>query len=224
MKLKSLTLALGTLGIVVLTPMVRSSVAQTAPANALPLYEYDPMAMQECDRVFAQYAEGTPEDGLFFDDFKGLNLTDAQRRAYDVLDAQKDESITEVYERSVRIEDLTANLSFRYAANIDMEYLDTVVPPDVRAAIQAALNENPTVEQQNKLNQEFGQYGEFIGTTIVHVTPDQVEESDQIMQDFYAQVQEIMTTEQLPQYQENLAARLEIDAVCGHRGSFSTSE
>ena len=51
MKLKSLTIALGTLGMVVLVPMVKVAIAQTAPADALPIWEYDPVAAEMCDRV-----------------------------------------------------------------------------------------------------------------------------------------------------------------------------
>ena len=222
MKLKISTIALGTLGMVVLVPMVRVAIAQTAPADALPIWEYDLVAQQACDRVFAKFAESTSGERLSFDDFRGLNLTDEQRQAYDALDAQRDERINKVYERSVRADDTTAILSFSYATNVDISDLDTVVPPEVQAAIQAALNKNPTSEQKEALNQEFGQYGEFIGSTITYVTPDQVEGLDQISQDFYAQVQEIMTPEQLPQYQKNLAARLEINKACDQRGSFSS--
>ena len=156
MKLKSLTIALGTLGIVVLVPMVKVAVAQTAPADALPIWEYDPVAVEMCDRVFAEYAESASGERASFSNFRGLTLTDEQQQAYDALDAQRDERINKVYERSVRADDTTATLSFSYATNVDISDLDTVVSPEVQAAIQAALNKNPTSEQKESLNQYSG--------------------------------------------------------------------
>ena len=103
------------------------------------------------------------------------------------------------------IEDPTATLSFGYEDDI---------PQDILTEIQAALEKNSNIDQKEALEREFGQYVEFSGTYINYVSPEQAAQIDQITEDFYAQVQDIMTPEQLPQYRENLAARLRINEVC----------
>lgn len=171
-----------------------------------------------CDGVFKEEANGNFEGNDFFDDFKGLNLTDEQQSAYDALDAQAEAKRGEAYQNALSMLDPTAVLSFSYSANPDS------VPQDVQTAIQAALNENPTVDQKEALDREFAQYGEFSGSYIVYVSPEQDAQIAQITEDFYAQVQSIMTPEQLPQYRENLASRLRINKVCDGWTSVSVDQ
>lgn len=212
MKLKSLTIALCTLGLVALVPIVKMAIAQTEPVSLEEKLEQWQAAEREqsktCDRVTQEEANGNFEGNPFFDDSKGLNLTDEQHNAYDALMEQANAKRTELFQNTVSMVNPTAPLSFSSSPNFDS------APQDIQAAIQAALNKNPTVDQKEALNREFAQYGEFSGSYINYITPEQEEQLSQINKDFYAQVQEIMTSEQLPQYREILAAMLRIEEVC----------
>jgi hypothetical protein len=158
-------------------------------------------------------------DGYFFDDFRGLTLTDAQRQAYDALDAQAEAQRAALYEQTVAVADPTAILSFLSG------FPGTVqAPPDVQDAIQADLDLNPKMDQEAALNQKYGngQYGFFVGSYLTYLTPEQEAQLAQISDDFYSGVQALMTPEQLPQYNQNLAARLRINAACDARYPISS--
>lgn len=218
MKLKVFS-AISLVSAVTCFSIIRIATAQTTPAEQ----NTEPVSLEEkksewlatdieesriCDGIFQAEANVTFEGGYGFDDFQGVTLTDEQQSAYDALDAQAEARRGEVYQNALSMLDPTAPLSFRYSANYDS------VPQDVETAIQAALNENPTVDQKAFLDREFAQYGEFSESYIVYVTPEQDTQVAQITEDFYAQVQDIMTPEQLPQYLENLESRLRINEVC----------
>ena len=212
MKFKSLTIALCTLGLVALVPLVKMATAQPEPVSLeekIGQWQAEERAQSAiCDRISQEEANNNFEGNDFFDFFEGLNLTDEQNSTYDALMAQADAKRTEVFENTVSIVNPTASLSFSSSANPDS------IPEDIQAAIQAALNENPTVDQKEALNREFGQYGEFSGSYIVRTTPEQEQQRSQINENFYAQVQNIMTPEQLPRYRENLAVILRMEG-CG---------
>jgi hypothetical protein len=154
------------------------------------------------------------EGGYFFDDFRGLNLTDQQKKAYEALDAQAEAKRAEVYKRSISVADPAAILSFSSSPGVS-------VPADVQAAIQEVLNSSPKMDQEAALNQKFGKYGRFIGSYITYFTPEQETQLSQISKDFYSQVQNLMTPEQQPQFSKNLAARLKINEVCDQKGPIS---
>ncbi len=167
---------------------------------------------EACDRVFKELGE-TIDGQTFFDDFRGLNLTEQQRKAYDALDAQAEAKRAEVYKGSISIADPDATLAFS-------GLMEGSAPPDIQAAIQEALNGNPKMDQEAALNQKFGKYGLFYGFYITYLTLGQERQLDQITADFYSQVQALMTPEQQPQYQKNLASRLKINAVCDQKAPF----
>ncbi len=131
-----------------------------------------------------------------------------QDLSYLTFNAQLDAETLEVLDNSLSVADPTAALSFSYS--VDPEQL----PESTNSAIQAALNENPTSNQLEALNQKFGQYGEFSGAYINYLTPEQKVQLAQITENFQAQMQSVMTPEQIPQYQENLAAGRRISAAC----------
>ena len=220
MKFKSLTIALCTLGLVVSVPAMKVATAQTKPTTIeeerRQWQAEDIERSKICDRVFQAEANDSFEGNSFFDDFKGLNLTDEQQSAYNALDTQAEAKRSEVYENTVSMVDPTATLSFGWS-----EWDLNLIPQDVQAAVQAALDKGPKFDQKAALDQEFGQYGEFYGSYITYVTPEQEAQLAQITKDFYSQVQGIMTPEQLPQYRENLAARLRINEVCDVKGPIS---
>jgi Spy/CpxP family protein refolding chaperone len=169
---------------------------------------------QACDRAMKEDGEEM-EGGYFFDDFKGLNLTDKQKKAYEALDAQAEAKRAKVYKESISVADPAAILSFSSSPGVS-------IPPDVQAAIQEALNSNPKMDKEAALNQKFGKYGIFIGSYITYLTSEQQAQIDQATKDFYAQVQDLMTPEQQPQYSKNLAARLRINAACDVKGPISS--
>lgn len=108
MKLKSLTIALLTLGLVASVPAVKMAIAQTEPADTAEFLRQ----MEACDRVTQAEANDTFDGSAFFDDFKGLNLTDEQRSAYEVFDTQAAARRAEVYKDIVSMADPTADPIF----------------------------------------------------------------------------------------------------------------
>ena len=220
MKFKSLAIALCTLGLVTSVPPMEIAAAQTRFASIEEERKQwqaeDIERSKVCDRVFQAEANDSFEGNSFFDDFKGLNLTDEQRSAYDALSAQADKKRAEAYQNTVSIVDPTATLSFGWS-----EWDLNLVPQDVQTAVQAALDKSPKFDQKAALDREFSQYGEFYGSYITYVTPEQEAQLAQVTEDFYTQFQNIMTPEQLPQYRENLAARRRINEVCDVKGPIS---
>jgi uncharacterized surface protein with fasciclin (FAS1) repeats len=164
-----------------------------------------------CDRVWQESSNYQFEGRPSFDDFLGVNLTNAQKQAYEALDAQAEAKRAELYKQTVSIADPSAILAFL------SRFPETVpTPPDVQSAIQAELDRNPKMDQLDALNQQFdnGKYGLFVGSYITYLTPEQQTQLAQISTDFYSQVQALMTPAQQPQYSKNLAARLRINAAC----------
>jgi hypothetical protein len=160
-----------------------------------------------CDRVWQENSNSEEDGRSYFYDFKGLNLTDAQKQAYDALDAQAEARRADLYAQTIAVADPSAILSFLWLSE---------VVPDVEAKIQAALDLSPKMDQEAVLNEQFGngQYGLFVGSYVTYLTPEQETELAQITTDFYSGVQALMTPEQQPQYSENLAARLRINEAC----------
>ncbi len=216
MKLSSLSKTARTIGLVaVLSVTVGSSISQTVQAQTEPVtieekksqwVAADIEEWKMCNRVSQAEANESSEWGdSFFNELKGINFSNEQQSAYDDLFAQAEAKRTEVYENTLSIEDPTAPLSFGYGGDI---------PQEVLAEIQAALEKNSNADQKEALEREFGQYVEFSGSYINYISPEQAAQIDQITEDFYAQAQGLMTPEQLPQYRENMAARLRINEVC----------
>ena len=218
MKLSFSSKAVLTVGLMAVLPVtVGSSLLQTVRAQTEPVTIEEKMSqwratdlkeMKICDRAFATEANGSFEGNPFFDDFKGITFSTEQQSAYDALDAQAEAERGKIYQNALSIVNPTATLSFGWFGDMNL------VPQDVQTAVQAALDEGPKIDQKAALDQEFAQYGEFSGAYINYVSPEQQAQIDQITEDFYAQVQGLMTPEQLPQYRENLAARLRINEVC----------
>ena len=217
MKLKVFPAIIGLISVITCFSIIKVATAQTALSEQ----NTEPVSLEEkksewmaldieesrvCDRVFEEEANVWFEGNPFFDDFQGIILTEEQQSAYDALDAQTEARRGEVYQNALSILDPTAILSFSYNSNS--------VSEDVQTAVQAALNKNPTIDQKEALDREFAQYGEFSVSYIVYVSPDQDAQVAQITEDFYAQVKDIMTPEQLPQYRKNLESRLRINEVC----------
>ncbi|RUT10323.1 hypothetical protein DSM106972_008180 [Dulcicalothrix desertica PCC 7102] len=214
MKLTFLSKTVRTLGLMtLLSVMVGTSVQQSVQAQTQSTADFLEQS-KACDRAMKEDGEEM-DGGYFFDDFKGLNLTDQQKKAYEVLDAQAEAKRAEIYKGSISVADPAAILSFSSSPGVS-------VPPDVQAAIQEALNSNPKMDQEAALNQKFGKYGRFIGSYITYFTPEQETQLSQIGKDFYSQVQDLMTPEQQPQYSKNLAARLRINAACDVKGPISS--
>ncbi len=214
MKFKSLTIALCTLGLVASVPAVKIAIAQTeltALEEKIRQWEAEDIELNKtCDRVTQAEANSTSEGSAFFDEFKRVNLTDEQRSTYDALLTQLGENREEVYKNSLSIVNPIAYLSFGNPGDFES------IPQDVQTAIWAALEKGPKFDQKAALDREFGEYGEFYGSYINYTTPEQKAQLAQITEDFYTQVQGIMTPEQLPQYQENLVAKLKIDEACDY--------
>lgn len=215
MKLSFLSKVFTTIGLTAsLSVVVGSNIPKPAQAQVQSLAE---MLEQNkaCDRAMAENGEAT-ERGYFFDDFKGLNLTDQQKKAYEALDAQAEAKRAEVFKRSTSVADPAAGLIFSPSTGV-------LAPPEVLGAIQDALNSNPKMDRATALNQQFGRYGSFVASSyITYFTPEQQTQLDQITKDFYAQVQDLMTPKQQPQYRKNLAARLRINAACDIKAPFSS--
>jgi uncharacterized surface protein with fasciclin (FAS1) repeats len=163
-----------------------------------------------CDRVWEENNNAQFEGRGYFDDFLGVNLTDAQKQAYEALDAQAEAKRADLYKQTISIADPSAILAFLSFPGAEP------ITPDVGAKIQAALDLNPKMDQEAALNQQFGngKYGLFVGSYITYLTPEQQTQLAQISTDFYSQVQALMTPAQQPQYSKNLAARLRINAAC----------
>ncbi|MGG6266358.1 hypothetical protein ACQ4M3_08580 [Leptolyngbya sp. AN03gr2] len=213
------TLSLVTmLSIVALPTMAKTAQAQDIPDGIefLTREQLEQRRLDEleqfkiCDRVFQENSNVQSDGGFFFDDLQGLNLTDAQKKAYEALDAQAEARRAELYKQTISVADPLATVSFLYLA--------PSTPLKVQDAINAELDRKPTMDQLESLNQRFekrfGKYGLFIGSYITYLTPAQQTQLSEISTDFYRQVQALMTPEQQPQYSKNLAARLRINEVC----------
>jgi hypothetical protein len=160
---------------------------------------------ENCDVVYQQEAE-LFEGNYFFDQFRKLNLTEEQKNASLTFNAQQEAETLEVLNSAVSVADPMAALSFMYTANIEE------VPQDIQTAIQEALD-NPDPDQE-ALNQKFGEYGEFQGGYIPYFTPEQKAQMEQISKDFEANMESVMTPEQVLQYRENLVAGDRIAEAC----------
>jgi hypothetical protein len=158
-----------------------------------------------CMRVFKELGE-TDGNGTFYDDFKGLNLTDRQKKSEQALNAKKDAKITAV---SSDIISVPESLTFSAAPGVS-------IPPTIQAAIDKVNDSRPDVNQAAALDRKFGKYGRFIVGSYLnyYATPNAQAKLDKISQDYYTQLENIMTPAQKPQYRKNLAGRLKINAVC----------
>ncbi|KAM3104520.1 hypothetical protein [Phormidesmis sp. 146-33] len=100
-----------------------------------------------CDRVLRENSNVQSDGGIFFDDFQGVNLTDAQKKAYAALDAQKEARMAELYKQTISVADPLATIGYMTSS--------PNVPKDLEDAIQAALDRKPTTDQLDAINQEF---------------------------------------------------------------------
>lgn len=93
------------------------------------------------------------------------------------------------------------------------------ITPEVSRAMNAAAMEvtqgEVMREQIAALNEQFGQYGEFVIGKKVILTPERRAEMRQLRADFDAQYISVMTPQQQQQYQENLATKSRIKEACG---------
>jgi hypothetical protein len=227
MKLTSLSKAARTFGVMVLLSAIVTipNLAKTAQAQTQGIPDGIEFLTREqleqgrldaleqskiCDRVFQENSNVQADGGIFFDDFQGLSLTDAQKKAYEALDAQAEARRAALYKQTISVADPSATVTFLYLA--------PSTPPKIQAEINAELDRKPTMDQLEVLNQKFekkfGKYGLFIGSYITYLTPAQRTQLAQISSDFYRQVQALMPPEQQPQYSKNLATRLRINAAC----------
>jgi hypothetical protein len=197
MKRTSLSKSVRTIGLIgmlaiVVIPNIPKTVQAQSPAD------YQARA-KVCDRVTKENAQEY-DGGYYLEDFKGLNLTDRQKKAEAALNKQAEAKRSEIYQGSISVADMNRSLSFSSLPGVS-------IPPNIQAAIQETLNRGPKMDQAATLNQKFGKYGIFVGSYITYLTPAQQKQLDQIGTNFYRQVQALMTPKQLPQYLQNLSAR-----------------
>lgn len=235
MKLTSLSKSARAIGLMVLlSVMVGTSMQQSAQAQTESIPDGIKFLTREqleqgrrdalehlkiCDRVWQENSNSQEDGRPFFDDFQGLTLTDAQKKAYKALDAQAEARRTELYKQTISVADPSATVEFLY--------LSPTVSRNVRAAIQTELDRKPTMDQLEAINRRFEkrfgkQYGFFVGSYVTYLTPQQKTQLAQISSDFYNRVQALMTPEQQPQYSKNLAARLRINAACDAKQPISS--
>jgi hypothetical protein len=173
---------------------------------------------KRCDRALQENSNTQANGRSYFDEFQGLTLTNAQKKAYKALEAQAEAKRAALYKQTISVADPSATVEFLY--------LSPSVPPRIQAEINAELDRKPTMAQLEALNQrlkkKFGKYGLFIGSYVTYLTPVQQTQLAQISSDFYRQVQVLMTPEQQPQYSKNLAARLRINAACDAKQPISS--
>jgi hypothetical protein len=200
-QLSSLSKVFTTVGL-----MATLSVATIATIAQAQSSAADSLAQSKvCDRVFKQYGE-TVDNQTYFDDYKGLNLTDRQKKADQAFSAQGDARRAVIMKNIVSVPE---SLGFSPTPGVS-------IPPDIQAAIEKVNNTMPKVNQEAALNRRFGKYGRFIVTQYVNYygSPQDQAKMDQITKDYYTQMQNLMTPAQRPQYQKNLASRLKINAAC----------
>ena len=213
MKLTSLSKSTRAIGVMVLlSAIVIPNITATAQAQT----PDDSLARQKaCDRVFNENTEEI-DGGRFFDDYKGLTLTDAQKKAEQALDKQGEAKRAEIMKKIISVPE---SLTFAPLQGIS-------IPLDVQSAIDNINNSRPKVDQEAALNKRFGdgRYGFFIvGSYLNYLTQEQQTQIDKIGRNYYTQLQKIMTPAQLPQYRKNLAIRLKINAVCDAKWPISGS-
>jgi uncharacterized surface protein with fasciclin (FAS1) repeats len=201
------------LSIVALPSITKTAQAQIpSPTGSTDQISPEEMERQRlCDLAFQANGQTDGEGNYSFDDFQGLTLTDSQQKAYQDLQTQAEAKQAELYKQTLVVPDLSLSLIF---------FARGEAPPDVQAAIQAALDLKPKAGQEAALNERFSQYGVFVGPYINYLTPEQDTQLVQITSDFYRQVQSIMTPEQQPQFSQNLVGRIRINAICDERPPF----
>jgi hypothetical protein len=189
---------IATLSVAAIPSITTIAQAQSSAADSL-------AQSKVCDRVFKQYGE-TDGNQTYFDDYKGLNLTDRQKKADQAFSAQGDARRAIIMKNIVSVPE---SLGFSPTLGVS-------IPPDIQAAIEKVNNTMPKVNQEAALNRRFGKYGRFIVTQYVNYygSPQDQAKMDQITKDYYNQMQNLMTLAQRPQYQKNLASRLKINAAC----------
>jgi hypothetical protein len=202
MKLTSLSKSVRAISVMaMLSIAVIPNIAKTAQAQS----SADAARDKACTRILKELGE-TVDNGTYYDDYKGLNLTDRQKKADQAFSAQGD-ARREVIMRNII--SVPESLAFSAAPGV-------LVPPGIQAAIEKVNNSRPKVDQAAALNQRFGKYGRFIVGSYLNSygSPQDQAKMDQITKDYYTQMQNLMTPAQKPQYQKNLAGRLKINAVC----------
>jgi hypothetical protein len=218
MKLTALSQSIRTIGVMamfsiaVIPHLTKTAQAQSSTPQARS--SADLARDRVCTRVFKELGE-TVDNQTYYDDFKGLNLTDRQKKSEQALNAKKDAKITAV---SSDIISVPESLTFSAAPGVS-------IPPTIQATIDKVNNSRPEVNQAAALDRKFGKYGRFIIGSYLnyYATPNAQAKLDKISQDYYTQLENIMTPAQKPQYRKNLAGRLKINAVCDtqwpHSGS-----
>jgi hypothetical protein len=210
MKLTALSKSFRTIGVMaMLSIAVIPNLTKTAQAQS----PADAARDRACTRIFKELGE-TDGNGTFYDDFKGLNLTDQQKKSEQALNAKKDARITVISNNIISVPE---SLTFSAAPGVS-------IPPTIQTAIDKVNNSRPKVNQAAALDRKFGKYGRFIVGSYLnyYATPNAQAKLDQISQEYYTQLENIMTPAQKPQYRKNLAGRLRINAVCDAKWPISS--
>jgi hypothetical protein len=214
MKLTALSKSIRTIGVMaMLSVAVIPNLTKTAQAQT-PTPQVrssaDLARDRVCTRVFKELGE-TDGNGTFYDDFKGLNLTDRQKKSEQALNAKKDAKITVISNNIISVPE---SLTFSAAPGVS-------IPPTIQTAIDKVNDSRLEVNQAAALDRKFGKYGRFIVGSYLnyYATPNAQAKLDKISQDYYTQLENIMTPAQKPQYRKNLAGRLKV--ISGSEGTVS---
>ena len=93
------------------------------------------------------------------------------------------------------------------------------ITPEIQEAMDIAARNITSGEavrgQITALNEQFGQYGEFLIWQDVILTPERRAEIRQLDADFESRYESVLTPQQQRQYRENLATESKINEACG---------
>ncbi|KAM3106511.1 hypothetical protein [Phormidesmis sp. 146-33] len=147
-------------------------------------------------------------EGVFYQEFGGITFSPAQKAAYRKIEAKMKERFAALSATLKTVED--PNRSVSIAINKPMgEQVYAEYDAMVTALGSAQV---PGDEQVKLINQKFGKYVEASISQVAADTPEQIAEGQQIGLDFEAQTMAILTPEQRPIYQANLAIQRQIQA------------
>jgi hypothetical protein len=185
--------------IAVLSLMVGATVPQPAQAQMVALDENG-------------VCTALPE-GVFYQEFAGITFSPIQKAAYRAIEARINARYAALAAtlRTVEDPDRSVAVTFKTEAGSNAMSAEKYAEYDARlTALQIA--QVPGDEQVRLINQEFGEYVEASIAQVAADTPEQIAEGVQIGLDFEAQTMAILTPEQKPIYETNLALQRRIQA------------
>jgi hypothetical protein len=160
-------------------------------------------------------------EGIFYQEFGGITFSPMQKAAYRTIEARINERYAALYATLRTVEDPSRSVSIAFKTEAGSGAMTPEKYAEYDARVTAlAVSQVSSDEQVRLINQEFGEYVEASIAQVLAYTPEQVAEGQRIGLDFEAQTMAILSAEQKPIYETNLALQRRIQA-CGEPTPFA---